>query len=231
MGLQVFLPYSEQLATGRRRIYKRNKTGTSPFAEHTQVRKRSSNREKPRDGDQQHEPEAETNLLAFPMCNNITLGNKHQAWELEMSQYTICDTSNCLKTTNPHNTNYNTVSDDLSPLLTLLSPPNAGLCDSDSRECHVSKARKWPIETEAVFATGQAGRPGPARGRRILSRPPLSPTVPRHLLSSPVVFLPLLSSSVVLHHLPLSSVVFRRPLPSPAVLCSFLQSPGRSCPR
>jgi len=76
-----------------------------------------------------------------------------------------------------------------------------------------------------VFATAQSGRPGPARGRRILSRPPLSPTVPRHLLSSPVVFLPLLSSSVVLCRPPPSSAVFRCFPASPTITSGAIYFP------
>jgi len=48
-----------------------------------------------------------------------------------------------------------------------------------------------------------------------------SPTVPRRPLPSSTVF----------RCFPMFSDVFRRPPPSPAVLCSYLTSPGRSCLR
>ena len=217
LGLQVYLPYSERFATDKRRIYRRNKAGTSAFAEHTQVWKRSSNRKKLRDGDRHDEVEAKTNLLQFPMCNILTSGNQQQVWKFEMSQYTIRDTSNCLNTINSHNTNYNMVSDDMSPLLTLLWPPNAGLWDSDSHECHVTKAGKWLVETEAVFATGQSVCPRLKPGPRILSRPPPSPVVPCYLPSASVILNHPVSSSTVLRRLPLFSFIFWDPLHSPAI--------------
>jgi len=89
-----------------------------------------------------------------------------------------------------------------------------------------------------VFATGQSVRPGQGRGRTT-SRRPVPPfpelarqvrakdqdgrhcVVPHHLPSSPAVF----------RCFPMFSDVFRRPPPSPAVLCSYLPSPGRSCLR
>ena len=39
------------------------------------------------------------------------------------------------------------------------------------------------------------------------------------------------SSPAVFHCFPMLSAVFRRPPPSPAVLCSYLTPPGRSCLR
>ena len=70
--------------------------------------------------------------------------------ELEMSQYTINDSSNCLNITNSYNTvsNYYTVGDDLAPLLTWLSPLDPGLRHSDIQERRVSNVGEWLMRTE-----------------------------------------------------------------------------------
>ena len=65
-----------------------------------------------------------------------------------MSQYTINDSSNCLNTTNSYNTNYYTVGDDLSPLLTWLSPLDPGLRHSDIQERRVANVGEWLMKTE-----------------------------------------------------------------------------------
>jgi len=73
----------------------------------------------------------------------------------KMSQYTINDSSNCLNTTNSYNTtttsnvwNNCTVADDLSPLLTWLSPLDPGLRHSDIQERRVKDVGGWLMETK-----------------------------------------------------------------------------------
>ena len=98
-----------------------------------------------------------------------------------------------------------------------------------------------------MFATGQSIRPGPARGRTTFRRPvPPFPELARQVRAKDQdgrhCVLPHRPppSPVVPRRLPLFSDVFRcfrRPLPpplsppSPAVLCSYLPSPGGSCLR
>jgi len=99
-----------------------------------------------------------------------------------------------------------------------------------------------------VFATGQSVLPGQGRGRTTFRRPvPSFPelarqvrakdqdgrhcVVPRRPPPSPVVPRRPPPSSAVFRCFPMFSDVFRRPPPSPAVLCSYLPSPGRSCLR
>jgi len=102
-----------------------------------------------------------------------------------------------------------------------------------------------------VFATGQSVRPGPGRGRMTFGRPVpsflnlpdrlgqrartddivSSSTVPHRPLSSSIVLYSRLSSPAVFRCFPMFSAAARRPPPSPAVLCSYLPSPGRSCLR
>ena len=73
----------------------------------------------------------------------------------------------------------------------------------------------------AVFATGQSVRPGPGRGRTTFRRPVRSfPELARQARAKDQDG----RHSVVPHRPPPSP-------PSPAVLCSYLPSPGRSCPR
>jgi len=92
-----------------------------------------------------------------------------------------------------------------------------------------------------VFATGQSVRPGQGRGRTAFRRPvPSFPKLARQvrakdqdgrIVSSPTISRRPPPSSAVFRCFPMFSDVFRRPLPSPAVLCSYLPSPGRSCLR
>jgi len=67
-----------------------------------------------------------------------------------MSRYTINDSSNCLNTTNSYNavSNYYTIGDELSPLLTWLSPLDPGLRHSNIQEQRVSNIGEWLIGTE-----------------------------------------------------------------------------------
>ena len=74
-----------------------------------------------------------------------------------MSQYTITESSNCLNTTNSYNNlttttsnvwNNCTVADDLSPLLTWLSPLDPGLRHSDIQERRVKDVGGWLMETK-----------------------------------------------------------------------------------
>ena len=72
-----------------------------------------------------------------------------------MSQYTINDSSNCLNATNSFNTttacdawNNNTVADDLSTLLTWLSPLDPGLRHSNIQERRVNDVGGWLMGTE-----------------------------------------------------------------------------------
>jgi len=66
----------------------------------------------------------------------------------EMSRNTFNNSTNCQNTTNSYNTNYYTVGDDLSPLLTWLSPLDPGLRHSDIQERRVGNVGEWLIETE-----------------------------------------------------------------------------------
>ena len=69
--------------------------------------------------------------------------------ESKMSQYTFNNSTNCQNTTNSHNvSNYYTVGDDLSPLLTWLSPLDPGLRHSDIQERRVGNVGEWLMETE-----------------------------------------------------------------------------------
>ena len=66
-----------------------------------------------------------------------------------MSQYTINESSNCLNTTNSHNTTINNyTADDLSQLLTWLSPLDPGLRHSDIQERRVNDVGEWLMTTE-----------------------------------------------------------------------------------
>jgi len=67
-----------------------------------------------------------------------------------MSQYTIQESSNCLNITKSYNTitNNYTVADDLSPLLTWLSPLDPGLRHSDIQERRVNDVGGWLMRTE-----------------------------------------------------------------------------------
>ena len=66
-----------------------------------------------------------------------------------MSQYTINNSRDCLNTKNSYNTvsNYYTVGDDLSPLLTWLSPLDPGLRHSDIQERRVGNVGEWLMGT------------------------------------------------------------------------------------
>ena len=72
-----------------------------------------------------------------------------------MFQYTINDSNNSFNTTNSNNTttnnnvsNYYTVGDDLSPLLTWLSPLDPGLRHCDIQERRVGNVGEWLMGTE-----------------------------------------------------------------------------------
>jgi len=74
---------------------------------------------------------------------------------LKMSQYTINESNNCLNTTNSYNTtttnnvwNSCTVAEDLSPLLTWLSPLDPGLRHSDIQERRVNDVGEWLLGTK-----------------------------------------------------------------------------------
>jgi len=82
---------------------------------------------------------------------------------------------------------------------------------------------RWTI---AVFATWKSVRPFLNLPDRLGQR-----TRTEDILSSPIVPHRPPSSPAVFHCFPMLSAVFRRPPPSPAVLCSYLTPPGRSCLR
>ena len=67
-----------------------------------------------------------------------------------MSQYTINNRSDYLNTTGSYNTvsNYYSVGDDMSPLLTWLSPLDPGLRHSDIKERRVGNVGEWLTRTE-----------------------------------------------------------------------------------
>ena len=73
-----------------------------------------------------------------------------------MSRNTFNNSTNCQNTTNSHNitttnntvSNYYTVGDDLSPLLTWLSPLDPGLRHSDIQERRVGNVGEWLMETK-----------------------------------------------------------------------------------
>ena len=71
-----------------------------------------------------------------------------------MSQYTIKESNNCFNTANSYNTttsnvwNNYTAADDLSPLLTWLSPLDPGLRHSDIQERRVNDIGEWLMRTE-----------------------------------------------------------------------------------
>jgi len=70
-----------------------------------------------------------------------------------MSQYSITESNNCLNTTSSYNTttsnvwNNCTVADDLSPLLTWLSPLDPGLRHSDIQERRANDVGEWLMDT------------------------------------------------------------------------------------
>ena len=70
--------------------------------------------------------------------------------ESNMSPYTTSNRRDCLNTTKSYNTvsNYYTVGNDLSPLLTWLSPLDPGLRHSDIRERRVGNVGEWLTRTE-----------------------------------------------------------------------------------
>ena len=75
--------------------------------------------------------------------------------ELKMSRNTFNNSTNCQNTANSHNTitnnnvsNYYTVGDDLSPLLTWLSPLDPGLRHSDIQERRVGNVGEWLMGSE-----------------------------------------------------------------------------------
>ena len=68
-----------------------------------------------------------------------------------MSQYTFTNSTNCQNTTNSYNSNVSnnyTVADDLSQLLTWLSPLDPGLRHCDIQERRVNDVGEWLMETE-----------------------------------------------------------------------------------
>jgi len=68
-----------------------------------------------------------------------------------MSQYTVSQNTNCLNTTNYYNEKVvikQTVAEDLSELLTWLSPLDPGLRHCDIQERRVSDVGEWLMETE-----------------------------------------------------------------------------------
>ena len=75
-----------------------------------------------------------------------------------MFQYTINDSNDSFNSTNSHNTtttttnhnvlNYSTVGDELSPLLTWLSPLDPGLRHSGIQERRVDNVGEWLMRTE-----------------------------------------------------------------------------------
>ena len=80
--------------------------------------------------------------------------NKASDKESNMPRNTFNNSINCHNTTNSHNTtnnnvsNYYTISDDLSPLLTWLSPLDPGLRHSDIQERRVANVGEWLMGTE-----------------------------------------------------------------------------------
>ena len=72
----------------------------------------------------------------------------------KMSQNTITESNNCLNTTSSYNTttsnvwNNYSVTNDLSPLLTWLSPLDPGLRHSDIQERRVNDVGGWLMDTE-----------------------------------------------------------------------------------
>ena len=70
-----------------------------------------------------------------------------------MSQYTFTESNSCLNTTNSYNTTSNvwnnyTVAEDLSSLLTWLSPLDPGLRHSDIQERRVTDVGEWLMDTD-----------------------------------------------------------------------------------
>ena len=70
-----------------------------------------------------------------------------------MSQNTFNNSSNCQNTTNSHNTTNNvwnncTVTDELSQLLTWLSPMDPGLRHWDIQERRINDVGEWLMRTE-----------------------------------------------------------------------------------
>ena len=107
-------------------------------------------------------PSPESYLLTIP---SKLLFNTASNSGSNMSQYTISGSKNCLNTTNSFNNVWNncTVADDLSQLLTWLSPLDPGLRHSDIQERRVEGIGEWLMGTEefrrwcAVGGTGQGG--------------------------------------------------------------------------
>ena len=78
-----------------------------------------------------------------------------------MSQYTINRSKNCLNTTNSFNNVWNcTVADDLSQLLTWLSPLDPGLRHYDIQERRVGGVGEWLMETEEFKRWCEVGGTG-----------------------------------------------------------------------
>ena len=81
--------------------------------------------------------------------------NRTNNRESNMFQYTINDGNNSFNTTNPNNTTtnnnvsncYYAVGDDLSPLLTWLSPLDPGLRHCDIQQRRVANVGEWLMET------------------------------------------------------------------------------------
>jgi len=86
----------------------------------------------------------------------LLLFDKASDKESKMSRNTFNNSTNCPTITGSHNTttnnnnvsNYYTIGDDLSPLLTWLSPLDPGLRHSDIQERRVGNVGEWLMETE-----------------------------------------------------------------------------------
>lgn len=128
---------------------------------------------------------------------------------------------------------------------------------SSTTEAHLCYLKPGPVKAIStipfpdlqVLAPEQSIRPGPGRGQKIFRQPvPSSPELDRQVRATDqdrryfvIAYLPTPSSVIPPHHPPLSSAVFPslllfstvpcRPTTSPVVLCSYLLSLRRGCPK
>ena len=82
-----------------------------------------------------------------------------------MSENTFTNSINCQNTTNSYNTSSNvwnncTVADDLSPLLSWLSPLDPGLRHCDIQERRVNDVGEWLMSTEEFRRWSGSGGEG-----------------------------------------------------------------------
>ena len=89
-------------------------------------------------------------ISSINFTQQLFLFNRKSSQDSKMSQNSFNNNTNCQNTTNSYNTvsNYYTVGDDLSPLLTWLSPLDPGLRHCDIQERRVANIGECLMETD-----------------------------------------------------------------------------------